>query len=316
DNLAAILSGSITRWSQLGGQDIPITIFVREDGSDERRLVDETVLSPRGLRLADRVFKVDNNAGIANAMAAFPGAIGITKYRYRAQQRVMKLTDECGIPRTPDAFSINSGSYLMTEAVHVPADGIRQGGEVGELFAALGGPQGPGLIEAAGFVFPEVISSPGAERSALFQRVISLAQNEPETSPVRAAAVNFVEELFSAERLSSTFRFAGNRLDAFGAAELDRLVDYLANAGLSDREILFVGFAGGPEDLPLSLGQSRALAAAVLRRFLDRAPGLNQRPDLGFATLGFGGVAPVGCNALAGGDLLNTRVEVWIRPLS
>lgn len=76
-DLAKIYSGEYTNWSQLGGDDRPIGVISREDGSGTRECFDNTLSAAvDGWSMKDDVVKFNNTAGVINLVSKTPGAIG------------------------------------------------------------------------------------------------------------------------------------------------------------------------------------------------------------------------------------------------
>lgn len=157
EQLQKIYTGEITNWSQLGGEDIPITPFQRnaEAGSQTLMLklvmdgltmieppTEQIVLTMEGL--VDAVRGYDNDAG----------AIGYTVYYYANDMNMaegLKLLAIDGV--TPNAGSIRSGDYPFLNPYYVvmPA-GQAEDSPTGVLFQWLLGDEGQSLVAHEGYV--------------------------------------------------------------------------------------------------------------------------------------------------------------------
>ena len=74
ENIALILEGRITNWSEVGGPNKKITVYNRADGSSTRAFVEDVIL--RGASF-DRKFKIcESAAEVANSVEADQGGLG------------------------------------------------------------------------------------------------------------------------------------------------------------------------------------------------------------------------------------------------
>ena len=75
-----ILTGKITNWKEVGGQDKAITIIHRAKSSGSRATITETVL--KGAAFTDQAVIQDSNGAVKAAIANTPGAIGYVDAPY------------------------------------------------------------------------------------------------------------------------------------------------------------------------------------------------------------------------------------------
>lgn len=114
------------------------------------------------------------------------------------------------------------------------------------------------------------------------------------------------------DRLSTTFRFrtGSSSLDERGRIDLARLVDYLA-AQPEGSEILLVGFTDDVGQFDGNRRLSEGRAAQVLEEV--RAAAGDRLDGMKMSSVGYGEIAPSGCNIDPEGRRINRRVEVWIK---
>lgn len=85
DNLSAaqyvdILTGKITNWQEVGGQDQKITLVHRSKSSGSRATIASVVL--KGANFTDDAVIQDSNGAVRSAIATTPGAIGYVDAAY------------------------------------------------------------------------------------------------------------------------------------------------------------------------------------------------------------------------------------------
>lgn len=81
--LRAIFQGHITQWSELGGAQLPIVVFSREDGSGTRAEFERMVMGYR--RTTANALVVSSSALMVDQVARQPGSIGYLSMGYLAE---------------------------------------------------------------------------------------------------------------------------------------------------------------------------------------------------------------------------------------
>src|SRR5258708_3441629 len=124
----------------------------------------------------------------------------------------------------------------------------------------------------------------------------------------RGAPSQYVKEISGAGKLSLNFHFrpGGTQLDDKALADLDSLVELLANPTYQQRRLLVFGFSdsAGNAGRNLTLSQGRANAVAQQLQMRGITPSLVN---------GYGKNLPIAPNNHEDGREKNRRVEVWLR---
>ncbi|MEL6839342.1 MAG: OmpA family protein, partial [Pseudomonadota bacterium] len=123
---------------------------------------------------------------------------------------------------------------------------------------------------------------------------------------------DMLEQMVDYDRLSTTFRFrtGSSQLDERGRIDKERLIDYLATQP-AGTEVVMVGFTDDVGQFDGNLGLSQSRAAQVAEEV--REAGGSRLSSVTVTSLGFGEIAPSGCNTSDEGRRINRRVEVWIK---
>ena len=74
EQVRAIFSGQITNWRQVGGEDRPIVIVTREEGSGTRGAFEEMLM--KGERISDLALRQDSNGAVRVIVSSDRAAIG------------------------------------------------------------------------------------------------------------------------------------------------------------------------------------------------------------------------------------------------
>jgi phosphate transport system substrate-binding protein len=242
-------------------------------------------------------------------VAEDPQGIGINTTAYVRDVKALNIESACGLITRPSAFTAKTEEYPLTHRLYVYTPGESRNPLTRALVAhALSRAIQP-VLKEANFVDQE------PERLGFEAQTsrIAYALNAPGEDFDLALMRNLINDLKTASRLSTTFRFqsASVALDTKALADVSRLRDLLATPEYAGKTIMLIGFA----DSVGRFGANRKLAARraqAVRRALgaaDRAAAL--APPV--VTKAYGELAPVACNDSPEGQQLNRRVEVWIK---
>lgn len=309
EEMAQVFSGIMTNWSQLGGRDAPINLYVREDASGTFQTFNSIVMAPYAVEVAQSAQRFASNIRLSDSVAADPNGIGITAAAYQRATRALPIRQECGISTLPTTFAMKTEEYPLAQRLYLYTPGRDVPAHARQIVAFAKSETAQSLIAEAGFVNQTVEARSINDMGA---RIIHAMTGEPEFSPQQMREL--LVDLKDAVRLSTTLRFTPGTSNLTPKSQADalRLAEDLALGVYKDREVMLVGFTDsvGQFDLNRQLSLRRAQVAETIIR--------NSVPDGGLdgvqITLkGYGELMPVGCNTNIGGRSANRRVEVWLR---
>lgn len=151
-----IYAGTITNWSELGGEDTPIIPFQRNAEAGSQSLLKKLVMGDVPLMEppADYVPSMDGMTQAVREFDGGTGAIGFTVYYYANDMKMaegLKILNIDGV--APVADSIRDGSYPFLNPYYVAiAKAAAEDSPTRILYNWLLGPEGQALIEHEGYV--------------------------------------------------------------------------------------------------------------------------------------------------------------------
>ncbi|MEM9781618.1 MAG: phosphate ABC transporter substrate-binding/OmpA family protein [Pseudomonadota bacterium] len=308
-DIADIFAGEITNWSEVGGLDLDINVYSREQNSGTFDTFASLVLQPSGLNLAPDAEVFEDNALLSDTVANDLGGIGFTGLAFERASKKLALRLDCGLVSEATTFSMKTEEYPLSRRLYLyesPTDQTRHAKDLIEF--AMSSEAQP-LIEDAGFISltPETRSL--AEEG---ERIIYTMTSEEEFS--LPLMTQMLDELRNAERMSVAFRFTpgSSRLDPKSLTDVQRLAQRIAAGEFVGREIILAGFTDsiGQFDLNRQLAVRRASGVLEEIQSIVGGDALARSPVL---VRGYGELTPVGCNDSFSGRFANRRVEVWIR---
>lgn len=308
EDIDAIFSGQITNWSELGGPDRAITVFAPADSSPVAETFRRAILDPNFSEFDSAARRDLSDSAIVEAIQNDASAVGLVRLSKLGETKQVSLIGTCGIQSEANRFSLLSENYPLSQRLYA-YENKATNTVAGTLAAFSASSNGQSVMARHGYVgiAPDVFNLDSMGRQ--FVHSLSAPENAEELQNLRA----FGQEVLTAERLSTTFRFApgSSQLDNKARADAQRLVELLQQPGYSGVEVLLVGFtdAIGNSDLNKVLSERRA--ERVLAELVELGSGAID-PDA-IVTLGFGESFSVACNDDDSGRNLNRRVEVWLR---
>ena len=310
ETAALVFAGQIKNWSQLGGNDAPINVYVRDDNAGTREVFDRQVMRPNGNEITDGVIRVASDARISDAVAADPNGIGFTSFTDRTGAKTLKIEGVCGLQTSPTPFTIKTEEYPLTYLHYMYSDD-RSNLQAGEraFLDYVTSMNAQETVERSGFIDQRIVVRSIDDQGL---RLASAIAFDNDVSALTQLS-SMVRELFAADRLSTTYRFqtASSLLDARASADIDRFADLLRDESFANKEIVLVGFTDSVGDPDKNRDLSERRAQKILDVLLARSPELSER--LRFSIKGYGEISPLGCNEVAVGRRINRRVEVWVR---
>ena len=306
--IAAIFTGAVVDWSEVGGSPGRIQVYALDVKSGTFDTFSDQVLHRRPVASAARTY--ESNVKLSDDVAADPNGIGFVGLAYPRSARPVTVTQACGLAVPPEPFMVRTEEYPLSRRLflYTTAEPSRP---VVNFVNFAGSAKAQPAIAAAGFVTlapelsttsysefrkrnaPEMFAAPGT--------AVDPKQSQPIVQGLRA--------LYSeAQRLSVTFRFQPDSaaLDTRGEADLDRLVAWSNEPANASRQIVLVGYGSSIGSFAQNVALSRTRADALAQRL--QAAGLRS-----VTTVGAGPVSAVACNADPHGQALNRRVEVWVK---
>lgn len=105
DQLAALFSGTLRNWRQVGGEDAPVRLYARDDRSGTFDTFNELVLVPRGDALAGTAQRFESNDRLAEAVLKDPHGIGFVGLASVGGARALAVSSggAQALPPTPDS---------------------------------------------------------------------------------------------------------------------------------------------------------------------------------------------------------------------
>jgi phosphate transport system substrate-binding protein len=311
DDLEKILSGTVTNWQDVGGQDAPIVLFldkeILRDGSSLLTLL--PMLDVRNLPSETLILNTPQEA--VDVLTDHPYGITFGRLSTVGRVKVLGLTGACGFHTDVNSVDVKTEDYPLTQPMFLYTPARRLPKIARDFLAYVLSPAAQVVVARSPFVDQAIEEVSFRNHGHRFANAISNSGDEIGLEDLK----EIVNSLHGAHRLSLGFRFEDGtaQLDAQSRSNI-QLLAQLIDAGVYDRkDMIFAGFSDGQggagANEALSLRRATAVRASILTALGESGdaylPHTNVR--------GFGEAMPLACDDVAWGRELNRRVEVWVR---
>ncbi len=287
DDIAKIFAGEINNWKQLGGEDLPIHVYARDDRSGTWDTFKSLVLR-KLYSLTDTAKRFESNDDLSDVVSQDRGGIGFVGLASVNHSRALSVNDEGTAPLLPQKTTVATEDYVLSRRLFLYTPPSLRSPIVSDFVHYVHTNAGQSQVEKTGF--------------------ISQALMETEPEPDREGPADYLSLTRDAQRLSVNFRFAQGsaRLDNKAQRDIGRIVDYMQLPEHAGKHLLLVGFGD------TSQTESRAIILSKLRATAVKAE-LYRAGVSSLPVSGFGAFMPVAATNTTKGKIKNQRVEVWVK---
>ncbi|MDE6182754.1 MAG: phosphate ABC transporter substrate-binding protein [Eubacteriales bacterium] len=147
EQLINIYNGTITNWSELGGEDQGIVVIGREPGSGTRSAFEEILDLKDAAMYAQ---EIDSTGAVVGKVSSIPGAIGYVSLDV-INDTVLAVSIDGA---EPSSENIKSGAYTLSRPFVMATNGeiSEQSPQVQEFFNFIYSEEGKAIIEKVGLI--------------------------------------------------------------------------------------------------------------------------------------------------------------------
>jgi len=283
--LAKVFAGEINNWQQLGGADIAINRYVRDENSGTWDTFNSLILRENNKQLTANSQRIESSHELSSLIAQDVAGIGFIGLPYVGNSKALAVSAAGKSTATyPTHFTVSTEDYPLSRRLYLytPSHDNQMARQFSEFVISE---QGQVVVGKAGLI---------SQRIKL-----------EEAYRVKNAPSIYNEYAQIASRLSVNFRFksGSDELDNKAKHDIKRLLGYLEEH--PGRRIVLMGFSDSWEDPKMNLLLSIDRASQLEKR-------LNSYGVSVTAVEGFGEKLPIASNKTAQGRSKNRRVEVWV----
>jgi len=309
EQLAQILAGKITDWSEVNLPAGNINVYAAPSLVEGPDTLTALLLAPRGLQLTTRLQRTSTNAELAERLARDPAGIGIGAIAQRPTTKALTIGTSCGLIVKPSMFVAKTEEYPLARTLYLYTAGNPSDPQARALLAFATSTVAQPILRRLDFVDQDIATLSFSDATDRLAYALNAA---PEDFDLQLART-MISELRGANRLSLTFRFQAttDQLTAKSITDMNLLIAHLAAKENLTKRALLVGFADASGTFPTNLRLTERRTASVYRTVLALAQG---KIDLTrISARSYGKLAPVACNDSITHRALNRRVEVWLQ---
>ena len=304
--LTQILDGEIINWSDLGGPNLPISVYVSRDLVSHNYQIPK-ILGPNDLSFA---LRMDKDADVERLVATRQGAIGLIRYRHHTDSHIMTIRTQCNWEFRPTRFNIQSAEYPLSFAYEMYLPRTRMTKVQRRFMNWLKSEPAQKAMAKQGFVGVWPSSQRIADQGNRLRHAIEGLGNGGSVGELK----KMMSMLGDGQRLSTTFRYnaTGDSLDATSLGYASMLSQAISDGHFADKTLFFVGFTDNRQGNGAAVSAGLKRAKLVMEHVFD-TPYLEEVDEAVAQPVSFGNVAPVSCNSSPQERAMNWRVELWVK---
>jgi phosphate transport system substrate-binding protein len=153
EQLGSIFRGELTNWKDVGGDDMPITLYGRQSNSGTYEVFKENVVNGE---YADGIRRMNGNSQIVEGIKSDVSGIGYVGIGYvqdGADLKVIKVSKnaEEGYVDPRNRTDVETGKYPLTRPLYQYTDGMPSGAMLDFIKFELS-PEGQKIVDEMGFI--------------------------------------------------------------------------------------------------------------------------------------------------------------------
>lgn len=146
EQVAKIYAGEITNWKEVGGDDAPITVVSREEGSGTREVFEEYVTGRYNKKIKPDALFFDSNGAVRSKVTAEKNSIGYVSFGYIAGLKALTVN---GI--APTIENGQNGKYPIVRRLYFLSKSTPTGA-VREFIEFCRSPEGQKIAQDEGYI--------------------------------------------------------------------------------------------------------------------------------------------------------------------
>lgn len=284
--IAQLFSGQIKNWSELGGADLPVKLFARDDKSGTWDTFKSLVLAKK-YKLSDKALRFESNKVLSDRVAQTPGGIGFVSLNTIGGSKPLQISDGTDRALRPELLHVSTEDYVLSRRLFMYLPEKKPDPEALKFLEFVASDEAQPIVSSVGYVHQSV----------------ELMQPD-----VQSAPYEYQQVVHEYDRASVNFRFDKGKahLDNKALNDIERLARFIKN---QPGEILLIGFAEQDDNARHSDLLAR-LRADVVRRSLIKA-GVDRKNIM---HQGYGQYLALSSADSLASKIRNRRVEVWFKP--
>ncbi|WP_444994720.1 PstS family phosphate ABC transporter substrate-binding protein [Aliikangiella sp. IMCC44359] len=125
--IADLFSGKITNWTELGGEDYPVSLFSRDNNSGTWDTFKSLVLKPYKKELDSNSQRFESSNELVDGVIDMPGSIGFVGVSYVGSAKLLKVAkSKNGQGKKPTGYTIGTQDYPLSRKLYLYTIGKKQ----------------------------------------------------------------------------------------------------------------------------------------------------------------------------------------------
>ena len=153
DQIAKIFSGEITNWKEIGGEDLAISLYSRDDKSGTWDTFKSLVLKPFDKKLSETSARFESSNELVDKVTNTPGALGFVGVAYVQKSKLLSVSaNPESIGSTPSGYTIGTQKYPLSRKLYFYTTGDKLSPLASDFINFVSRNEGQKLAEQVGLI--------------------------------------------------------------------------------------------------------------------------------------------------------------------
>jgi phosphate transport system substrate-binding protein len=126
DQVAAVFSGEIINWSELGGENKGIKLFSRDNNSGTWDTFKSLVLKPRKLKLSNNSDRFESSSRLVKQVIDTDGSLGFVGVAHAGEAKLLAISNNNDSGTIPSGYTIGTQAYPLSRTLYLYTTGTEQ----------------------------------------------------------------------------------------------------------------------------------------------------------------------------------------------
>jgi phosphate transport system substrate-binding protein len=299
EDIASIFAGDITNWKEVGGKDLEIKLFARDDMSGTYDTFNNLTLKRFDKKLSTSAKRFESSYALKAAVESQIGSVGFVGISHVGESKVMEIAKVRGRRGfLPNKFTIGTEDYPLSRRLYMYLPTEIESKLAHDFIDFVESANGQQVAENVDLIsyYPVTSTYRVASSSLVSKKFKNLAEN--------GRRMSVVLRYHASSQMSKTHTNDENtqlNLDSKTKRDVGRILSYTnKNKG---KKLFFVGFSSDESH--------GALGKAQVKYGIDWLANVLKGTAIKYWTLD-AGYMPLSSNDSSFDKAMNQRIEVWV----
>lgn len=292
EQIRDIFAGKIDNWSLVGGINLPITVYRRDDKSGtfdtfKHLVMDKAVIRPDALTFED-------SRELSRRVYEDKTAIGFIGLPYVESNKTIKVYKGKSIALKPNKLTVKTEDYILSRRLYLYTATNPSNPYVKKFIEFALSKEGQNIVESTGFI------------GQTPDPIVVASEEQPQEKVYHKGEYFRITKGATQVPINIRFKTGSYELDNKARRDVGRLVELMSRPEYKDKKIILIGFTDNVGSPHMNTKLSKDRADSVKKELSEEGIKIAE-------VYGLGEEFPIDSNDTEEGREKNRRVEIWLK---